>query len=241
MWEVDVDDRPRERLFREGARRLSDAELVALVLRNGRPGQSALELARVLLGTQRDLTGLAAARSDVLADFVGMGPAKAAAVAAAFELGRRTTEVAEAVPLRRAEDVVAVARRERARVPGDALLLLLADFANRVRWTVLLATGLLGRATGTVGRVLDTVRAHGAESFALARLVPGAVEVLPVDEELVRRLRTASRAADLRFLDYVVVGEADWRGVVAEPPLVPDHLPPGGLPARGYDVRAGPL
>ncbi|HEV2890110.1 MAG TPA: UPF0758 domain-containing protein [Frankiaceae bacterium] len=220
MWSGETDDRPRERLMRHGPRRLSDAELIALVLRNGRSGQSALDLARTLLGNNRDVAGLAAARPDVLADYAGMGPAKAAAVAAAFELGRRVAEVAEAVPVRRSEDLVGVARREARGMRRDELLLFVTDAASRVRWTVAVALGPLPRLPRPVGRILDAVRARHGAGFALARLTSAvSAEATPADLALARRLEIAATYADLRFLDYVVVGDASWCGVLDAGPV----------------------
>ncbi|HEX8004215.1 MAG TPA: UPF0758 domain-containing protein [Mycobacteriales bacterium] len=234
----DDDDRPRERLLRHGPRRLTDAELVALVLRNGRAGQSVLELAQSLLGIHRDLAGLARARPEVLAEYGGMGPAKAAAVAAAFELGRRTAEVAEAVPLRCSSDVVGVARREARGLRRDELLLFVTDVANRVRWTVLLAVGPVPRLPHVVGRVLDAVRSRHGAGFALARLSSAlAAEVVPADLDLARRLHVAATYADLHFLDYVVVAETSWCGVLD---LSPSEEATVAVAAAAYDARTGP-
>ena len=232
-----LDDRPRERLFRCGPKELSDVELVALVLRNGRGGQSAVELARDLVGRHRDIRGLAATPAAMLTDYSGMGPAKAAAVVAAFELGRRSVEVSEAVPLRRAEDVVAVARREARGVRRDELLVLVTDVRSRVRWTVSVATGSVARAAAPVRRAVEAVLGHDGAGFAVARLSSEPVAAaLPSDEELVRRLRAAASYAGVRFHDYVVVADADWCGVRVPVPFAAE-------PVRvfsGFDARAGP-
>lgn len=249
MWSGETDDRPRERLMRYGPRRLTEVELVALVLRNGRAGQNAVELARVLLGIHRDVRGLAEARPEVLADYAGMGPAKAAAIAAAFELGRRTTELAEAVPIRRAEDVVGVARRESRGIRRDELLLFVTDVANRVRWTVLVAGGALPRSPEPVRRILDAVRAHHGAGFALARLTSVATAtVTAADLDLARRLHAAASYAELHFLDYVVVNDVTWAGVLGAGPVEEalaavtaaasaSVAPPAG---GAFEARAGP-
>jgi DNA repair protein RadC len=246
MWSGASDDLPRERVLRCGARRMSDVELVALVLRTGRSGQNALELAQALLDRYGGLGGLAVAPADVLSGHAGMGPAKGAATAAAFELGRRTTEYAEAVPVRRAEDVVAVARRDAGGVRRDEVVAYVTDDANRVRWTVRVASGVVSRATAPVGRIAEAVVAHHGAGFAVARLsAAAAAEVLPVDHEMVRRLRAVALYADVRFLDYVVVAGTSWCGVLTGGPVegVPSAPLPGGLtgarPAP-YDIRAGP-
>jgi DNA repair protein RadC len=244
MWSGESGERPRERMLRFGARRLTDIELVALVLRNGRSGQTAVELARSLLARHRDVRGLAEARPDVLSDYAGMGPAKAAAVAAAFELGRRTTELGEAVPLRRAEDVVGVARREARGVRRDELMLFVTDVANRVRWTVLLACGA-GPYVDVVRRVLDAVHAHRGAGFALARMTTATTAtVSAADLTLARHLHIAAAYADVRFLDYVVLNDATWAGVLTAGPveeaLAAVAAAAAGSPGRGNEARAGP-
>jgi DNA repair protein RadC len=232
-----LDDRPRERLFRCGPRQLSELELVALVLRNGRGGQSALDLARDVVGRHRDVRTLAATPAARLADLAGMGPAKAAAVAAAFELGRRSVEVEEAVPLRRAEDVVAVARRETRGVARDELLVFVTDVASRVRWTVSLGVGAVRRLAVPVARAIDAVVGHDGAGFAVARLSSaGVAAVEPADEELVRRLRAAAYYAGAQFHDYVVVTAADWCGVRVPVPY--EHGPLRAFPT--IEARAGP-
>ncbi|MBI3084202.1 MAG: hypothetical protein HYY88_00445, partial [candidate division NC10 bacterium] len=90
-------ERPRERLVAEGARRLTTAELLAIVLRTGTRGQSAVDLGRTLLGKWKGLAGLEAAEPDALAETTGMGPAKIAQVKAALELGRRLLAEVEQV------------------------------------------------------------------------------------------------------------------------------------------------
>jgi DNA repair protein RadC len=245
MWSGESDERPRERVLRHGPRRLSEVELVALVLRNGRSGQNAVQLARELLDTHGDAAGLAVVPPDVLAACSGVGPAKAAAVAAAFELGRRTTEQAEAVALRRAEDVVTVARREARGIRRDEMLVFITDVASRVRWAVTIAAGAVSSVATPVRRVADAVLAHGGAGFALARMTTAlTAEVQPVDVEMLKRLRAVALYADLRFLDYVVVADTTWCGVLTGGPV--DAVPATPLPygpiakPAPYDIRAGP-
>jgi DNA repair protein RadC len=83
-------ERPRERLLAQGAQALSDAELVAVFLRTGTAGRSALDLGREALARFGGLSGLLAARPDQLAELVGLGPAKSAQLQAVLELARRS-------------------------------------------------------------------------------------------------------------------------------------------------------
>lgn len=245
MSQSDDENRPRERVLRHGPRRLGDADLVALLLGTGRSGQTAIDLARALLDRHGDLGGLAVARADVLSDFAGMGPAKAAALVAAFELGRRTSEQAEAVPIRRAEDVVAVARREARGVRRDELLLFVADAACRVRRTVGVGSGPLAPAHPYVGRVVTAVQAHHGAGFAVARLSTEAAAVAtPADVAIAKRLRAAALYMEAGFLDYVVVTDTTWCSATTGVPIDEPSglLPPPvtGSSVVPYDIRAGP-
>ena len=87
--ELPLDDRPREKLLLRGAQSLSDAELVAILLRTGKKGKSVIEIARELISSEGNLAMLATKTVDSLQKISGIGKDKAATLAAAFELSRR--------------------------------------------------------------------------------------------------------------------------------------------------------
>jgi len=87
--ELPLDDRPREKLLMRGAQSLSDAELVAILLRTGKKGKSVIEIARELINSEGNLAMLATKTVDSLQRISGIGKDKAATLAAAFELSRR--------------------------------------------------------------------------------------------------------------------------------------------------------
>src|SRR5690606_6012387 len=133
MAAVPPHERPRERLLARGADALADRELIALVLRNGAPDTSALDLAGELLVDYGSLERLAQARPEELAAKRGIGVAKAAALVAAFHLARRAEVGAPApVTLRTAEDVAQVAGRELHGARRERVIVLVADAANRL-------------------------------------------------------------------------------------------------------------
>ena len=102
-------DRPRERLLSRGAAALSDRELLALILGSGLPGCDAIELAAMLIGESGGLPALATADPHALKRLPGVGAAKAARVAAAFELARRATTAEDRRRIAGSADVAAVA------------------------------------------------------------------------------------------------------------------------------------
>jgi len=87
--DLPLDDRPREKLLLRGAHNLSDAELIAILLRTGKRGKSVLEIARELLKREGTLAGLASKSIESLQKVAGIGKDKSATLAAAFELNRR--------------------------------------------------------------------------------------------------------------------------------------------------------
>ncbi|MBL7986198.1 MAG: hypothetical protein JNM91_14420, partial [Flavobacteriales bacterium] len=125
-------DRPRERMLAQGAKALSDAELIAILIRSGTPKDSALDLARVLLNkADNDLHKLAALSVAELMKVKGVGEAKALSVAAALELGqRRRDTVLEVRPL--------IASSQHA---FDLLQPLVADLPHEEFWLLLLDRG----------------------------------------------------------------------------------------------------
>jgi DNA repair protein RadC len=142
MASLPIHERPRERLTAQGTQALAERELLALVLRNGAPGKSALDLAASLLAEFGSLRTMAGARAEELAHRSGIGPAKAAALVAAFELGRRADQdVTTPLVLRSAGDVATLARAELARLRRERVLVLVCDAANRLRRTVVVSEG----------------------------------------------------------------------------------------------------
>lgn len=208
-------ERPRERLLGGGPEALTERELVALVLRNGAVGVSALDLAAELLAEHGGLAALAAARPEELAARRGVGPAKAAALVAAFELGRRAGVSAEAPVTRRsAEDVAKVAQGELAGARRERVLVLVCDAANRLRRTEVVSEGSIDRSLVPVREVLNAVLRHDGRAFALAHNHPsGDPEPSDADRAATEAVAAGAEAAGLRFLGHVVVAGGDWRAV----------------------------
>lgn len=215
MAAVPPHDRPRERLLARGVDALTERELLALVLRNGTKGVSALDLAAALLAEYGSLDALSAARPEELAMRPGVGPAKAAAVVAAFTLGRRLDARGHERPaLRTAQDVAGVAIRELDGARRERVLVLICDAANRLRRTTTVSEGSVDRSLVPVREILNAVLRHDGRAFALAHNHPGGdAEPSDADRRATEDVRAAARVAGLRFLGHVVVAGADWRVV----------------------------
>ncbi|MBA2280186.1 MAG: DNA repair protein RadC [Acidimicrobiia bacterium] len=211
MAAVPAHERPRERLLARGAEALSERELLALVLRNGALGQSALDLAAELLADYGCLAALAAARPEELAVKRGIGDAKAAALVAAFQLGGRVRGGNDNAVLRSAEDVADVARGELAGLRRERLLVLVCDSANRLRRSVVVSEGSIDRSLVPVREILNAVLRHDGRAFALAHNHPsGDPSPSDVDRLATNDIAAAAKVVGLRFLDHIVIAGDRW-------------------------------
>ncbi|MFI9506512.1 RadC family protein [Nocardia sp. NPDC052566] len=207
-----IGQRPRERLFTLGSHALSDSELLALLLGQGRRGESALELAADLLAEHGGIAGLSAARPEELSRRAGVGPAKAAAIIAAFQLGTRARVSPEPrFRLDEAADVVAAARPLFAGARVERLLVLVCDAQNHLRRTVFVAEGAIDQVAVPVREILNTVLRHDGRAFAVVHNHPSGDPSPSFDDRRATTLlRDASRTVGLRFLDHVVVAGERW-------------------------------
>jgi len=212
MMDVPVADRPRERLLRQGAAALSDAELVAIQLGSGVSGMSALDTAQRLLADWGGMAGLATARPEELARVNGVGTAKASRLVAAFAIGSRLESVASWPILRTSDDIA----REAAKLIGQSrveqVVVLVADGANRMKRAEIMATGSAKSCPVPVREVLATVLRHDGVAFAVAHNHPGGeLALTEADIKATRALQEAASVVGVRFLDHVMVVGSTWR------------------------------
>jgi DNA repair protein RadC len=209
-------DRPRERLLRCGVEALNERELLALVLRSGRPGESALDLARALLADFGGIEGLSGARPEELAARPGVGPAKAAALVAALRLGRLEHRRGEQPRLGGPGDIAGVSRELLDGQRRERVIVLVCDAANRVRRSILVSEGAIDRSMLPVREILNAVLRHDGRAFAVAHNHPsGDPEPSDADVRATVELSVAAKAVGLRFLNHVVVAGDRWCDVPA--------------------------
>lgn len=206
-------ERPRERLLSCGVDALTDRELIALVLRNGTAGKSAIDLAAELIAEYGSAHALAAARPEELATRPGVGPAKAAALVAAFQLSRRSVRN-DPIQVRTAEDVAVIARGELAGARRERLVVVVCDAANHVQRVVTVSEGALDKSIVPVREILNAVLRHDGRAFAIAHNHPsGTAEPSNADRRTTDSVKAAATTVGLRFLGHVVVTRDDWREV----------------------------
>lgn len=219
MGDVPAHDRPRERLLARGAHALSDRELLAVLLRTGRRGQSALDLADALIAGFGGLGPMAAARPEELARQPGVGPAKATLLAAAFRLGARARDAPlQRELLRRPGDVARIAARELEGSRRERVIVLVCDSANRLLQVVPVGEGAVDRCLFPIREILNAALRHDGRAFAVAHNHPSG-ETTPSghDVEATRDLEAAARMVGLRLLGHVVVSADGWRSIRTTP------------------------
>jgi DNA repair protein RadC len=202
-------ERPRERLAQHGAAALSDAELLAIFLRVGVRGKSAVDLARELLASfDGDLADLAAADTKRLARLPGIGPAKAAQLAATLELARR----ALAGPLK-LKDALASPQAVRdwlrltlGKLQHEVFVALWLDSQNRLIASEELFRGTLTQTSVYPREVVKKALLHNAGAVILAHNHPsGLAEPSRADEVLTSSLKQALALVDVKLLDHFIV------------------------------------
>lgn len=211
--EMPATERPRERLAARGAAGLSAAELIGLLWGSGARGRSAVDLAEEALARHDGLTGLARASDVELESVPGIGVAKAAQLAAAFELGRRLLAdwPAGRWTVRSARDVADRLVLQMGRLEREELRVVLLNTKNVV---LRLATVYQGNVSSSLVRVgelyRDAVRLNAAGIILVHNHPSGDPTPSPDDLHLTAEALAAGRLLDIDLLDHVVVGHDAW-------------------------------
>ncbi len=203
-----ADERPRERLLAQGAAALSDSELLAIFLRVGMKGKSAVDLARELIAHFGSLTRLFAASPDEFTAIPGMGPAKYAQLQAVLEMSRRALaeEIKQGCVFSAPGAVRDYLRLHLAGLKHEVFFALWLDAQNRLIMAEELFRGTLTQTSVYPREVVKRALGHNAAAVVLAHNHPsGAAEPSAADELLTRELKQALALVDVRVLDHFIV------------------------------------
>lgn len=202
-------ERPRERLFEKGAPALSDAELLAVLIRNGTRGTDAVALARHLLAKTGGLRGLLASDPRELRKEKGFGPAKAAALLAAAEIIRRALrqEVIGKNVISDPEAVIAYLYASLRDRKKEVFKVLFLDKANRIIDETDLFEGTIDEAAVHPREVIRAALERHATGLVLVHNHPsGRVEPSIADREMTTKLAGACSPVGIKVLDHLIVG-----------------------------------
>lgn len=213
LRDVANDERPRERLLRHGPEVLGDAELLAIVLGSGLPGQNVVDLSRDLLEALGGLDGVVRSDPQALMRTRGLGPAKAAQIAAALELGRRAGQIdaKERPLLSTPEAVFAYLGPRLMALRKEVLYVLSLDSRGRligVPASIRGGVAAVGMRAADVYReaiVLDAVSVVLAHNHPSGDPTPSAQDVA-----FTEALAAAGDLLGVELLDHVIVGHGRW-------------------------------
>lgn len=209
ITELPTDDRPREKLLSRGPGSLTDAELLAIFLRTGVRGKSAITLAGELLRSRGSLTGLSRCGAAEIARSVrGIGVAKAAQLAAACELGRRLARGEDQHPvLDSAEALYATFAPEFQAMDREVVKVALLDTKLRLIRLESIALGSLNECVAHPREIFRPAIVHSAYAVILIHNHPsGDPAPSQADHRLTRQLREAAGLLQIQLLDHIIIG-----------------------------------
>ena len=203
-----ADERPRERLLKHGARALSEAELLAILLRTGIAGASAVELGRALLARFGNLQRLFAATLPEIAAVRGLGPAKYVQLQAVVEMARRALQesIGERDALSSPQAVREFLRLSLGGRAHEIFLVMFLDSQNRLLGSEELFRGTLTQTSVYPREVVKTALRYNAAGVIFAHNHPsGVAEPSRADELLTQTLKQALALVEIKTLDHFIV------------------------------------
>jgi DNA repair protein RadC len=206
-------DRPRERLAALGPQALSNAELIAILLRVGVKGENAVNMGQRLLKKFNGLGGIHRAPMSELKNQHGIGEAKAAQIKAAIELGRRLTlESPEERPtVNSPADAAALVAYEMSALEQEHLRVILLDRRNRVIETVEIYKGSVNSSQVRVGEIFkEAIRKNASALIVVHNHPSGDPTPSPDDVAVTRAIVQAGKLMDVDVLDHMVIGQGRW-------------------------------
>jgi DNA repair protein RadC len=205
-----ANERPRERLAQAGAKHLSDAELLAILLCRGAPGLSAVDLARSLLSHFGGIRGVLNATRDSLHEIHGMGPGKSAVLIATRECCCRFLE-AKLSPVKQISSPTDSQNFFLARLRYRPLVVFCCLFIDNRHWVLAfdeLFRGTIDNTTVYPREVVKQALQRNAAAVILAHNHPsGVAEPSEADRLITRRINDALDLVDVRLLDHFIVGD----------------------------------
>jgi DNA repair protein RadC len=206
--EMPEDDRPREKLIARGAGALTDAELIAILLRTGLPGANAVQVAAEMLARYKSLNGLSRCTVDELKGIPGIGPAKAVQLVAAFGLGQRLAK--ETLAREKIDSpalVYELLGAEMRSLHKESLRVILLDTRFRLQHIQEVSLGSVNESIAHPRDVFRPAVISSAYALIVVHNHPsGDPSPSQSDHSLTRRLVEASELLQIKLLDHIIIG-----------------------------------
>ena len=205
------DDRPREKLLRNGEHTLSDSELLAILLRTGVKGQSAVDLGRKILHKFKTFRNMSSADLAHWKEFKGLGTAKIAQIKAAIEIGRRFRENElreEKIKIKASKDVVDILMPRMRDLETEVFKIVLLDAGNSIIDIVEVEEGTVNKASPIIREIFQKALQNFAVAFICVHNHPsGDAEPSESDKSLTCNLVLIGSAIQVRIHDHIIIGE----------------------------------
>lgn len=214
LKELNIEERPRERLIAKGSSALGNAELLAILLRTGSGDKNVLEMSHELLAAAGSLTELSAMSIDKMQAIGGIGKNKAATVTAAFELGRRFAAEGSRSPCRaitNASQIFSIMFPVLKGIDHEECWILYLNRANHILYKEKVSTGGLSSTTIDTNSILRKAIEKKADGIILVHNHPsGNPQPGKADVVETERLKKAAETFSISMLDHVIISDSGY-------------------------------
>ena len=205
-----TEDRPREKMLEKGREALSDAELLAILIRSGNNDESAVDLSRHILNDVGDnLITLSQLSINDLISYKGIGEAKAVSIAAALELGRRRrfAEAAQQPLIRNSKDAFEFFYMRISDLKHEQFWVMLLNQANKVIKIMKVSDGGINNTAADPKRIFKIALENNATAMMLCHNHPsGNVAPSDADKAITRNIVNGGKILEIKILDHIIVG-----------------------------------
>ena len=208
-----ADDRPREKLFRLGPNNLSDSELLAVILRIGVKGKSAVDLGQEIMKRFKTWRNMADVDEAKWRSIKGLGTTKIAQLRAAIEIGQRIhqEQAKEGITIKNGKHLADYISPRLRDLKKEHFWILLLDGRNKIRDEIEMARGTATEVSTYTREIMATALRGSAASFAVAHNHPsGSVDPSDSDTKLTRELVHAGQVLKIRLQDHVIIGDNNY-------------------------------
>ncbi|MBL7131750.1 MAG: DNA repair protein RadC [Candidatus Omnitrophica bacterium] len=207
------DDRPREKLFKEGEHKLSNTELLAILLRSGVKGQSAIDLAHKILTKFKTFRNMSHTDIRDWKEFKGLGQAKIAQIKAAIEIGRRFGEekIEEKPKIESSKDAIDILMPRMRDLKKEVFKIVLLNSQNRIIDIIEAGEGTVNKANPIIREIFQKALQNYATSLICVHNHPsGKITPSREDQEFTKELFKAGKIMQVNVLEHVIIGDNEY-------------------------------
>jgi DNA repair protein RadC len=209
ITDINQEERPRERLIKNGATGLSAPELLAILIGSGIPGENAIQIGQRLLIKYKSISGIYKAGFDALRGELGIGPARAAQIMAAMEIARRMVNESgeQKSAILSPDDAAALLKFEMSLLEQEELRIMLLDTRYRLIEIVALYRGSLNASAVRIGEIFKSaIRKNAAALIVVHNHPSGDTTASPEDIAMTHEMVKAGELLNVEVVDHLIIG-----------------------------------